>query len=306
MVQLAVEQHHARRPGTAQELVRREEDRVEALGGVGGVHVDGHVGGGGGEVDEAVAAVAMHDRGHLVIGGVDAGDVGAGGERADLQVAVLVALQDLLQVVEVGEAVGTAAHDLDVAAAFVPGGVVGVVLHVGDDHQRLFPAAPREPAAILVGDPQAQQALQLVDDGRHAEAGKEDGVVVAGVHVALDVLLRLAVGRGHARAGHRGFGVGVGHERAQAVGDVFLDGAVEAAAGRPVGIDDALLAIGGGEGLVDADHLAAVRGEILHGHLSFRYNGILRHFSPVVKTSGLPAFAFRGYNRSWQRGGRWS
>ena len=271
-VQLLVEHHHPRGAGPAQELVRRKENGVQALGRIGGVHVHGHVGGGGGEIDEAVAAVAVHDLGHLVVGGVDAGDVGAGGERADLQVAVLVALQDLFQVVEVGEAVAAAADDLDAAVALVPGGVVGVVLHVGDDDQRFFPAAARQLAAILVGDAQPQQALQLVDDRGHAEAGKEDGVVVAGVDVALDDLLGLAVGRRHVRAGHRRLGMGVGHERAQAVDDVFLDRAVKAAAGRPVGVEDALFTVGGGEFLVNADDLAAIWGKIFHaGHLSVRF-----------------------------------
>ncbi len=84
---------------------------------------------------------------------MDAGDVGTGGERADLQVTVGVALEDLFQVGEVGEAVRATANDLHVAVAFVPGCLVGMVFHVSDDHQGLLAAAARKFAAILLRDP---------------------------------------------------------------------------------------------------------------------------------------------------------
>ena len=47
---------------------------------------------------------------------------------------------------------------------------------------------------------------------------KKIASLVAGVHVALDDLLGLVVGRGHVGAGHGGLGVGVADEGPYAVG----------------------------------------------------------------------------------------
>jgi len=74
---------HARGAGPADELVRRDEDRV--LGGEAvavafpiRVHVDADVGRGGGEVPEGQCAVPVEQLGDAAGVGDDAGDVGGG------------------------------------------------------------------------------------------------------------------------------------------------------------------------------------------------------------------------------------
>jgi hypothetical protein len=57
--------------------------------------------------------------------------------------------------------------------------------------------------------------------------------------------------------------VGVADEGAEIVEQPLLDGTVEAPAGGPVGVDDALLALGRAEGLVAADGMLPERLEML-------------------------------------------
>jgi hypothetical protein len=89
VVQRAIEDHHARRARTAEELVRREEHRIErGLGIARGVHVDRNVWRRCGEVDDRDPTRTAHQSRHLVVRREDAGHVRAGAERADLERAL--------------------------------------------------------------------------------------------------------------------------------------------------------------------------------------------------------------------------
>ena len=82
---------HARRARAADELVRREEHRVEPASR----HVDVDVRRGGGEVPERERAVIVQQLGDSHGVGDDAGDVARGAERADLERPVGVAARAL-------------------------------------------------------------------------------------------------------------------------------------------------------------------------------------------------------------------
>ena len=99
------------------------------------MHVDVHVRCGRGVVHEAVAAVAMHDPGERVHRRTHAGDVGAGGEGADLQRAAPVPLEELLQGGEVHLPALVGRDDLHRRHRLQPGGLVGVMLHVRQEHE---------------------------------------------------------------------------------------------------------------------------------------------------------------------------
>ena len=115
----ALGHEHARRAGAADELVRRDEDRVL----VGErpvrdvrrrVHVDRQVRAGGGVVPARLRAVAVQRDRDLVDVGHDAGDVRRGREAADLHPAVGVAAQLVLEVLDVDAALVVLADGDDV------------------------------------------------------------------------------------------------------------------------------------------------------------------------------------------------
>jgi len=116
--------------------VGAEKDGVQFCERVLRMHVDGDIGGGGGEIDEAKAAMFVHDARHLMIGGADPGDVGAGGEGADLHLPVTVYAQEAVEVVEIDPPLQVRFDHLDISDGFQPGGLVGVVLHVGHKDDR--------------------------------------------------------------------------------------------------------------------------------------------------------------------------
>ena len=94
--QLAAHHQHAGRPGTADELVRREEDRVlvgRGVDAVGRVHVDVDVRRARGEVPEGQGPVGVQQRRDAERVGDDPGHVAGGGERTDLQRPVGVLLE---------------------------------------------------------------------------------------------------------------------------------------------------------------------------------------------------------------------
>ncbi len=78
--EVAVGHQHARALRPSQELVGRDEDGVEPLRRVGGVHVDGDVGAAGGVVDEGERALLVEHAGHRAHVGEEPVDVGGGRE----------------------------------------------------------------------------------------------------------------------------------------------------------------------------------------------------------------------------------
>ena len=140
--QLAAHDEHARGAGAADELVRADEDRVLARA-AGAVHLDVDVGRAGGEVPEAERAVLVEQVGDALGVGDDAGDVGGGGEGADLERPVGVALELLAEVVEGDPAVGVLVDGDDVGDGLAPADLVGVVLEGADEDDRTLVGGDR-------------------------------------------------------------------------------------------------------------------------------------------------------------------
>jgi hypothetical protein len=240
-------------PGPPRNLWGENVTASSRSSGSAGVHVDRHVGGGGREVHERHAARAVHELREGVVRRRDAGDVRAGGEGADLDGPVAVLVQQRLEGRRVHQAPLVGRDHHHVADGLAPGRLVGVVLHVGhEDHGPLartqVDAGPEARRGL-----DAEDALELVDRAGHPRAEGDDHVVGAGVHVRLEDAVRLVVGEGHRGPGGAGLGVGVAHERPEVVQQPLLDGAVQAPAGGPVGVDDPLGAVRGPERLVRAD-----------------------------------------------------
>ena len=121
------------------------------------------------------------DRGGV---GDDAGDVGGGRERADLERAVGVLLELLAQVVLVDAAVGVLADRDDVGDRLAPRDLVGVVLVGPDEDDRALRRRDVLGERVGVvegrGDPQPEDPDQLRDRPGAPGAGEQhDGVVVA-------------------------------------------------------------------------------------------------------------------------------
>ncbi|OPZ80849.1 MAG: hypothetical protein BWY77_00899 [bacterium ADurb.Bin431] len=260
-VERGVEKKDPRTARSAEELVGTEKDGIQPGQGVGRMHVDGDIGGGGGEIDKTQAAVLVHDAGHLVIGGADAGDVGAGGEGADLHLPVAVDAQQAFEIVEIDPALCIRFDHLDIGDAFQPGGLVGVVLHVGDKDHRAGLLWKIEIVCQLLREAQAEDALPLVHSGGHAGTGGDEHIIGAGMDMPLDALLGKMISPGHAGAGDTRFRMGVADKGAETAGHGLLDRPVEAPARGPVRIDDAMLAVGGRKTLIVSDDVVAEGGE---------------------------------------------
>ena len=182
-------------PGPPRNLCGEKSTASSALSRVAGrVHVDVDVRRGGGEVDERDAAGAVHQACHLVHRREDAGDVGAGAEGADLHRPLAVFVQLFLERREAHHAPRVGRHHHDVGDGLVPRRVVGVVLEVRDEDHRPFVRRDVDVASQSLGGLEAEDALQLVDGPGHAGAAGEHQVVGAGVHVALEDVVRLVVG----------------------------------------------------------------------------------------------------------------
>jgi hypothetical protein len=107
--------------------------------------------------------------------------------------------------------------------------------------------------------------------------------------MAFDDLASLMIGHRHSRSGNGGLGMRIGHEGAELVDEFFFNGAIQPAAGRPVGVDDFLLAKRRLKHLVDADDVVSEWGEILFqlrfglfGHHSGKYLDKYTFFCLVV------------------------
>ena len=247
----------------ADELVRREEDGVLVvqLGALPapGPHLDLHVGGRGGEVPEGERPVLVEEGRYGRHVGDDAGDVGGGREGADLEWPVGVAAQLLLQVIEVDAAVQVLVDGDHVGDRLPPGEVIRVVLVGTHEHHgtRFDRDVVGEAVALVqvVGDPEVEDADQLVDGGRGARAGEHDRVLVGlpSHRLEHDGPRLLAEARGlEARPGTLGVGVGVqGQDR---VADPVLDEGEGPSGGGVVRVGDAPRAPGADDRLVAPDH----------------------------------------------------
>ena len=227
------------RPRPAEELVDREEDRVEPRVGIArGVHVDVDVGSGGGEVEEGEGAVPVEDAGEGVDVVQDAGDVRGGAERPDLPGTVLPLLELGVEVLD-RDAPRLVEVDVDrVADRLAPGDVVGVVLHhrPEDDGTGVLGDLLRQVVALLelVGDAQAQDVDEPVDRAGRPRADRDEDVFLRRADVARDLREgRLVVVR-HQAAGVVALGVGVRHEGEDLLGELLLDVGVETPRGDEV------------------------------------------------------------------------
>ncbi|MNV56540.1 hypothetical protein D3C71_1488310 [compost metagenome] len=149
--------------------MRREEDGVQLLLGRFGVHVDFRIRRARREIDEAQSAVAVHDGGQLSVRRLDAGHVRACGEGADLEPPSPVSLQCGVQLPGVRGAAVAGRQDDHFADRLLPGQQIGMMLHMGDEDNR--PLFRRQNGrAQPLGQPEPEQALELVDRSRRAVA----------------------------------------------------------------------------------------------------------------------------------------
>ncbi len=188
----------------------------------------------------------------------DPGDVGRRAERPDLPGSPLEPPELVVQVVQADPAVRVE-RDVDVVAdRLPPGDVVGVMLHhrPEDDGPLLRGDRPREGVALLqlVGDSQPENVDEPVDHTGRARADGDQDVIRGGAEVAADPGERaLVVLRHHPPRGVR-LGVGVRHERQDALVQLVLHVPVEAPGGDEVEVAEGLLPTGGPDRDALADH----------------------------------------------------
>ena len=261
-VQFWVKNQDSCRTRASQELMGGKIDGIEVLSGLLGVHTNIYVRGRAGEIHEAEPAVAVHDFRDLVVGRKNPRHIGAGSDRCDFGFPPLVAGQEQLQVLQVYEPIFCGGDDLEVHDGFQPARLVGVVFHVGHEHDRAVFFREVYPVAVPLVDFQSEDALELIDYAGHARVRGDQYVLLFSAHVCLDDRLRMVVRLGHRISGDGRFGMRIAHERADFPGNQRLDGHIEPTAGRPVGIDDFFDPIRSLEGLPNSDRVLSERGEM--------------------------------------------
>ena len=184
---------HARRPRAADELVRGDEERVlvveigaagvAIVGGSPGCHVEIDVGRGRAIVPEREGAMLVEQGRDAAGVRLDAGDVGGGGERADLQRPAGVGPQLVGEVGQVDATVGVLVDGHDIGDRLAPGQLVGVVLVGADEDDRSLVGGDVTRQAVarieVSRDAQVEDADELVHRGRRARTAEDDGVLVA-------------------------------------------------------------------------------------------------------------------------------
>ena len=162
----ALGHQNTRRAGAADKLVRGQEYRIQR---VLTVHVDSHVGTGGGVVPAGQRTVCPQQPGHGRDIALDSGDIGGGGKAADQQGAVGVPLQCSRQRLKIDAALRVQGNDFQFGNALAPGQFVGVMLVGTDEYHRPFLLGKlgRQLAAgvQLSRQPQVHHIDQLVDRG---------------------------------------------------------------------------------------------------------------------------------------------
>ena len=177
--------------GAADELVRRHEDRVDVVPG----HVDRDVRRRRGVVPAGERAVRMEEGADPAHVGQDPGDVRCGGERADLERAVRVALQLRGEMAGVDLPVVVLVDHHDVRQGLAPRQLVRVVLVRANEDDRPFgrgnPCA-ESVAIVEVGrEADLQHVHEPVDRARGARAHEDHRVLVGGADRSPDQLARL-------------------------------------------------------------------------------------------------------------------
>ena len=257
--QLVPGHQHPGRRRAADELVRRQEDRVlvrqRPVGG--SRHLDPDVRRGRGEVPEGQGAVAVEQLGDPERVRDDAGDVGGRREGTDLQRPLGVLLQLLGELLLVDETVGVLMDGDDVGDGLAPGDLVGVVL-VGaeEDHRTLGRRDVGRQVVLVVEDrrdPQAEDPDQLGDRAGAARAGEEHDRVAVAAHGLADDLAGLLAQPAGLQPGAAGLGVGVGVARQHLVADEVFEKRECPAGGGVVGVGDPALTVRRGHHVVLAD-----------------------------------------------------
>ena len=204
--EVPLDDEHARRLRTADELVRRDEHRVlvdERVVAI--VHLDLHVRTGRREVPERQRAVLVEQPRDRALIGRDARDVGGRREAADLERPRRVLDQLLLEVCEIDVAISVLVDHHDLGDRLTPGQLVGVMLEGPDEHDRAL--VVRDLLAELVarveigGQPQVHDVDQLVDRAGRAGATEDHQIVGAAADRAVDDLARVVAELGGLPAG---------------------------------------------------------------------------------------------------------
>ena len=256
----------ARRPRSTDELVRRQDDRIQRCEfvAVGRRHLDLHVRRRGGVVPARHRPVSVQQPGDLRDIAEDPRHVRGGREAPDLHRPVGVAFQRLLQCVEIDPPVVVFGNRDEVGDRFAPGQFVRMVLVRADEHDRPFglrdPRSQIEPVVEARRDPELETIDQGVQRAGRARPAEEDDVLVRiGMHGLADDGAGILTEPGGLQSRTARFGVGVGVQRQDGVADDVFDERQGPSRSRVVGVRDPTQPEGGGDRFVLADHRRADR-----------------------------------------------
>ena len=276
---LAARHEHARRSRPADELVRRDEDRVLVGERIGLAplrrlrerpHLDRDVRRRRREIPERQSAVPVQqDRDRADVAD-DAGDVRRRREGADLQRPIRVGDELRLEAREVDPSVVVLRNHDDIRQRLAPGQLVAVVLVGADEDDRARRDGDRRPQVVAIveacREPDLEAVDEPVDGAGGARAGEQHHVVGRRAADCLaDDPARILPEAAGLQPGARGLGVGVRVEREHRLANEVLDERERAAGGRVIGIRDATQPEGPSHRLVLADDVGADKINQAHG-----------------------------------------
>jgi hypothetical protein len=251
-------------PRSTDELVRRDEDRVlagERVLGTSRIHLDVDVGRGCCEVPERQGAKAMEQIRDRAGVAHDSSDVRRRRERTDLQRAIGVLPQLLLELSQVDVAIRVLVNRDHVGDRLPPRELVRVMFERSDEDDRSLLGRDGRRESVLVVEigrhPQPQDAGHLVDRCGRPGSAEDDRDVAVTADRLMDDPAGVFAQSCRLQAGARGLRVGVGVPRQDLVADEVLDECERACASGVVRVGHPTRTVRPPHHLVVADHRTA-------------------------------------------------
>ena len=179
----------------------------------------------------------MHQPSNVPIGRDNAGHIGGGGHRSHLDFALGFTQQILFEPSQIDLIAVESGNQAQFSQAFQPHGLIAVVFPMGDIDQGPLGKVIEYQLPMRFVTPPTQQAHQLSQRSSHPGPDIEQDIVRIGSNMRLYALMSLGQITRHLPPGVTVFGVSIGHDLAGQLADALLNGAIQAAAGGPVGVE---------------------------------------------------------------------
>jgi len=197
-----------------------------------------------GKINKAVATSQVHTLRHFVVGRENACYIRAGSNGRYFERSVPVLFQQPVELRQVRQPLFIRRYNLHICNGFQPGCLVGVMFHMTYEHNRPLIGGDRHLPPESLVEFQPQNSLKFIDNACHAGVRSDEHICILCTAVSFNELTGMVVGGSHGAAGDASLGMRIAHEGGYLLHKKLLDRLIEPAAGRPVGINQRLSAVG--------------------------------------------------------------